>query len=95
MPACARLIYAVRTYFMNLCVKRFDALVKNLCNAAATLASYLFGMFVTKRVASVYVGDQMNVACIAKLACILGVVLLVANYSIGKLYVRLGSDLKG
>jgi len=33
-------------------------------------------------------GGRINIACVSKLCTILGVMLLVYNYSIGKLYVR-------
>merc|ERR550537_1157313 len=52
-------MYFGREWAMNLVVKRFDSLVKNLCNASATLVSYLFGVFVVKRVAGLYVCEDV------------------------------------
>lgn len=82
-------MYVLREWATNLAVKRFDALVKNLCNAGASLLSYIFGIWVMHRVRGLVVeGGRINIACVSKLCTILGVMLLVYNYSIGKLYVR-------
>lgn len=80
-------IYQVREWSTNLVVKRFDALVKNLCNAGATLASYIFGIWVMGK-PGLFVEGVVNVACMTKFCTIFGVILLVYNYSLGKLYVK-------
>ena len=40
------MVYQTREWVTNLVVKRFDALIKNLCNAAATLAAFVFMVWV-------------------------------------------------
>jgi len=84
--------YQCREWLTNLVVKRFDALVKNLCNAGASLCSFLIGIFIMGKKGGLYVHDQyedrLNVACVTKIMTITCVLLLVGNYSIGKLYVK-------
>lgn len=38
------LMYVMREFFLTYCVKTFDALIKNLCNAAATIFAYLIAV---------------------------------------------------
>merc|ERR1719263_2255557 len=65
-------MYVLREWATNLTVKRFDALVKNLCNAGASLLSYIFGIWVMHRVRGLVVeGGRINIACVSKLCTIL------------------------
>jgi hypothetical protein len=81
-------MYQMREWVTNLVIKRFDALVKNLCNAAATLAAFVFAVWVQQSIPGFYVESGLNLACITKLFIIVGVMALVYNYSLGKLYIK-------
>merc|ERR1712216_680651 len=70
-------LYVSRLWITNLAVKRFDALVKNLCNAGASVPTYFIG---------VYIMHSM-IFDIRKVLLIAVVVLEVLNYSISKSYV--------
>ncbi|KNC87532.1 hypothetical protein SARC_00356 [Sphaeroforma arctica JP610] len=71
-------LYVTRLWVTNLAVKRFDALVKNLCNAGAAVPTYFIG---------VYVMHSMELD-IRKVLLIAAVVIEVANFSMSKSYVK-------
>jgi hypothetical protein len=69
--------YVFREWITNICVKRFSAVVKNICNAVAPLAAYVlqFAVLRTKEFQ------------LAKIFIILVVILEVTNYSLAKGYI--------
>jgi hypothetical protein len=86
---CVLMVYQTREWVTNLVVKRFDALIKNLCNAAATLAAFVFMVWVQHSIPGFWLPSAaINLACVTKLFLIVGVMMLVYNYSEGKLYVK-------
>lgn len=70
--------YVFREWVTNICVKRFSAVVKNICNAVAPLAAYVLQFAIL----------QTKVFEIAKLFIILVVILEVTNYSFAKVYIN-------
>jgi hypothetical protein len=92
-------IYQAREWITNVVVKKFDAVIKNLCNAGAALVSFLFGIFVLNKPGGLFMEKDgktiINEACAAKFCAILGVCLLVTSYSLGKSYVRMPVAKKG
>merc|ERR1719197_1011611 len=92
-------VYQAREWITNIVVKKFDAVMKNLCNSGAALVSFLFGIFLMNKPGGLYIekdGKQIiNEACAAKFCAIIGVCLLVTSYSLGKSYVRLPPTKKG
>jgi len=68
------IMYCWREWICNLCMKRFDALVKNICNAMALVTTYVFIVFVT--------GEERLSAL--KVFLLLAVVSEVVNYSLTK-----------
>ena len=47
--------YSIKTYGVSLCVKRFDALIKNVCNAGACVLTYWWATTVTHKLPGIYV----------------------------------------
>ena len=70
-------IYQAREWICNVVVKKFDAVIKNLCNAGAALVSFLFGIFVLNKPGGLFLEKDgktiINEACAAKFCAILGV----------------------
>jgi len=91
--------YQAREWITNIVVKKFDAVIKNLCNSGAALASFLFGIFVLHKPGGLRLEKDgktvINEACAAKLCAIIGVCLLVTSYSLGKSYVKVVPSKKG
>jgi len=84
--------YSIKIYLVSLCVKRFDALVKNICNAGACLLTYFWATSVTHKLPGLYIKeangtDRLNQAGVVKIFIILGVLMTVGTYSIGGGYV--------
>merc|ERR1719301_173358 len=84
--------YSIKIYLVSLCVKRFDALVKNICNAGACLLTYFWATSVTHKLPGLYIKeangtDRLNQAGVVKIFIILGVLMTVGTYSIGGSYV--------
>eukprot|EP00413_Alexandrium_margalefii_P016570 CAMPEP_0204542438 /NCGR_PEP_ID=MMETSP0661-20131031/18973_1 /ASSEMBLY_ACC=CAM_ASM_000606 /TAXON_ID=109239 /ORGANISM="Alexandrium margalefi, Strain AMGDE01CS-322" /LENGTH=385 /DNA_ID=CAMNT_0051549143 /DNA_START=1 /DNA_END=1158 /DNA_ORIENTATION=- len=63
-------VYCWREWICNLCVKRFDSLVKNICNAVALVVTYMFTVAVT--------GEKPF--CLLKVLLLLAAVCEVVNY---------------
>mmetsp|Transcript_101876 Transcript_101876/g.297082 ORF Transcript_101876/g.297082 Transcript_101876/m.297082 type:complete len:551 (-) Transcript_101876:136-1788(-) len=63
-------VYCWREWICNLCVKRFDSLVKNICNAVALVVTYMFTVAVT--------GEKPF--CLLKVILLLAAVAEVVNY---------------
>ena len=38
------LMYLTRNFVVNMCIKKFDATIKNICSASATIAVYVIGI---------------------------------------------------
>jgi hypothetical protein len=86
------LAYSIKIYLVSLCVKRFDALVKNICNAGACLLTYWWATSVTHKLPGLYIPEddgtsRLNQAGVVKIFIILGVLMTVGTYSIGGSYV--------
>mmetsp|Transcript_19363 Transcript_19363/g.58258 ORF Transcript_19363/g.58258 Transcript_19363/m.58258 type:complete len:528 (-) Transcript_19363:115-1698(-) len=64
------MVYCWREWICNLCVKRFDSLVKNICNAVALVVTYSFTVAVT--------GEKPF--CLLKAILLLAAVAEVVNY---------------
>jgi hypothetical protein len=84
--------YSVKIYLVSLCVKRFDALVKNICNAGACLLTYWWATSVTHKLPGLFIPEEdgssrLNQAGVVKIFIILGVLMTVGTYSIGGSYV--------
>jgi hypothetical protein len=92
-------IYQAREWITNIVVKKFDAVMKNLCNSGAALVSFLYGIFIMNKPGGLWIekGGKtiINEACAAKFCAILGVCLLVTSYSLGKSYVKVTATKKG
>ena len=73
--------YSIKCYGVSLCVKQFNALIKNMCNAGACVLTYWWATTVTHKLPGVYVtdglGDRLNEAAIVKICTILGVLMTV------------------
>lgn len=63
-------VYCWREWICNLCVKRFDSLVKNICNAVALVVTYFFTVAVT--------GEKPF--CPLKVILLVAAVIEVVNY---------------
>merc|ERR550537_1590475 len=84
--------YSIKIYLVSLCVKRFDALVKNICNAGACLLTYWWATSVTHKLPGMFIPEddgtsRLNQAGVVKIFIILGVLMTVGTYSIGGSYV--------
>jgi hypothetical protein len=84
--------YSVKIYLVSLCVKRFDALVKNICNAGACLLTYFWATSVSHKLPGLFIPEEdgtsrLNQAGVVKIFIILGVLMTVGTYSIGGSYV--------
>jgi hypothetical protein len=84
--------YSIKIYLVSLCVKRFDALVKNICNAGACLLTYWWATSVTHKLPGLFIAEddgtsRLNQAGVVKIFIILGVLMTVGTYSIGGSYV--------
>jgi hypothetical protein len=84
--------YSVKIYLVSLCVKRFDALVKNICNAGACLLTYWWATSVTHKLPGLFIPEddgskRLNQAGVVKIFIILGILMTVGTYSIGGSYV--------
>ena len=44
------LMYLARNFIVNLCIKKFDATIKNICSASATIAVYIIGIMLNMEV---------------------------------------------
>eukprot|EP00929_Paragymnodinium_shiwhaense_P120494 TRINITY_DN92456_c0_g1_i1.p1 TRINITY_DN92456_c0_g1~~TRINITY_DN92456_c0_g1_i1.p1 ORF type:complete len:370 (+),score=45.85 TRINITY_DN92456_c0_g1_i1:113-1222(+) len=64
-------MYCWREWICNLCMKRFDALIKNICNAMALVTTYIFVVFICKE-------ERLSAL---KVFLLLAVVAEVVNYS--------------
>ncbi|CAK0882304.1 unnamed protein product [Prorocentrum cordatum] len=65
------LVYCWREWICNLCVKRFDSLVKNICNAVALVLTYAYTVVASKE----------QSFSLVKVMLLLAVVVEVVNYS--------------
>lgn len=65
------LVYCWREWICNLCVKRFDSLVKNICNAVALVLTYSYTVVASKE----------QSFSLVKVMLLLAVVVEVVNYS--------------
>lgn len=72
--------YFLREMFTMLCLKRFDALIKNLCNAGASLATYVLAVTILEQKTFVLKRDLKT------LLLILVVIMEVFAYSLSKRY---------
>merc|ERR1719191_58167 len=84
--------YTFKNYFVSLVIKRFDALIKNICNAGAYLLTYWWATSVTHKLPGLYIAEddgtsRLNQAGVVKIFIILGVLMTVGTYSIGGSYV--------
>jgi len=84
--------YSIKIYLVSLCVKRFDALVKNICNAGACLLTYWWATSVSHKLPGLFIPEddgskRLNQAGVVKIFIILGVLMTVGTYSIGGSYV--------
>jgi hypothetical protein len=78
--------YSIKIYLVSLCVKKFDALIKNICNAGACLLTYFWATGVTHRVPGLHIpmedgSVRTNAAAIIKLFLILAIIMVVGTYS--------------
>ena len=76
--------YSIKCYGVSLCVKQFNALIKNMCNAGACALTYWWATTVTHKLPGVYVtdglGDRLNEAAIVKICVIMGVLMTVGTH---------------
>jgi hypothetical protein len=84
--------YTFKNYFVSLVIKRFDALIKNICNAGACLLTYFWATSVTHKLPGLYVGEgdesRLNQAAVVKIFIIFSVLVTVMTYSVGGSYVK-------
>jgi hypothetical protein len=79
--------YSIKIYLVSLCVKKFDALIKNICNAGACLLTYFWAIGVSGKLPGLHIpmddgSMRTNAACIIKLFLIVAVIMVVGTYSI-------------
>merc|ERR1719463_594681 len=84
--------YTLKNYLVSLVIKRFDALIKNICNAGACLLTYWWATSVTHKLPGLFIPEddgskRLNQAGVVKIFIILGVLMTVGTYSIGGSYV--------
>jgi hypothetical protein len=84
--------YTLKNYLVSLVIKRFDALIKNICNAGACLLTYWWATSVTHKLPGLYVADgdetRLNQAAIVKIFLIFSVLVTVVTYSKGGSYMK-------
>jgi uncharacterized membrane protein (DUF485 family) len=84
--------YTFKNYFVSLVIKRFDALIKNICNAGACLLTYWWATTVTHKLPGLYVpeGDEtrLNQAGVVKIFLIFSILVTVVTYSMAGTYVK-------
>jgi len=90
--------YTLKNYLVSLVIKRFDALIKNICNAGACLLTYWWATSVTHKLPGLYVSDgeeqRLNQAALVKIFLIFSVLVTVVTYSAGGNYVKKGAAAK-
>jgi hypothetical protein len=90
--------YTLKNYLVSLVIKRFDALIKNICNAGACLLTYWWATSVTHKTPGLYVSDggeqRLNQAALVKIFLIFSVLVTVVTYSAGGNYVKKGPAAK-
>lgn len=67
-------MYSWREWMSNICVKRFDNVVKQMCNVVSLMVTYVFVVFVTKERPFAFL----------KVALLIAIVAEVSNYAVSK-----------
>jgi hypothetical protein len=88
---CVVCAYSIKEYLVTIVVKRFDALIKNICNAGACLLTYFWATGVTHKIPGLHIkmddgSMRTNTAAIIKLYLIMSVIMVVATYGLAGNY---------